>query len=46
VNAAGDHVKLIEDFVFSDKSSAKLIGASGAVVITAPLPSLETREAP
>jgi hypothetical protein len=46
VNAAGDHVRLIDDLVFSNVSSVKLMGASGVVVITAPLPSFETNEFP
>ena len=46
VNAAGDQVRLIDDLVFSDVSSAKLIGASGVVVITAPLPSFDIKEFP
>ena len=46
MNAAGDQVKLIEDLVLSYVSSTKLIGASGVVVITAPLPSIDTKEFP
>ena len=46
VKAAGDHTRLIDDLVFSNVSSAKVIGTSGVVVITAPLPSLEIREFP
>lgn len=46
MNGAGDHVRLIEDLVFNEVSSTKLIGASGVVVMTAPFPSLETSEVP
>ena len=46
VKAAGDHTRLIDDLVFSNVSSAKLIGTSGVVVITAPLPSFDIKEFP
>ena len=46
MKAAGDHVRPSVVLVLSVESSVKLKGASGFVVITAPLFSPETSEFP
>ena len=46
INSALVHVKPIVDFVLSEVSSARLIGYSGVVVMTASFPALDSSEEP
>jgi hypothetical protein len=40
------HVRPIVDFVLSEMFSARLIGASGVVVMTAPFPEFDSTDDP